>query len=282
MNLFFEQVSKKVICLGIVVCSGLTVCCTPLASAAPTTAAQQIIFNSFTGIYHLSRDKKGLSLLTTEETILADFPASGFTGIKRVLPETYQGHSVNIKVLNVSDAAGDPLPFKTAADSSGDLVVTTGDPSITLLGFQTIKLMYQTTGVINLSQKVDEFLLDINGKGWSQPFPKVDATLYVPTSFRASLTDAPACYFSPNDQSGAASCSISTRTTDQATVITSSATNVAANHSLVLKLHFKPATFTNAHTSSIPLIIGLFGAIFFVVTTLVLILPKFNRTISSP
>src|SRR3954463_6646283 len=71
----------------------------------------QIIFNSFNGIYHLSRDRKGLSLLTTEETIVADF-GSGFYGITRELPSQYQGHSVDIKILGVVDAASNPVPYK--------------------------------------------------------------------------------------------------------------------------------------------------------------------------
>jgi hypothetical protein len=261
VNLFFARLSKKVMYLAIIVCSALLAYCTLLAAAVPIAAPQQqITFNSLTGIYHLSRDKHGLSLLTTEETIVTHFPASGFTGIKRILPESYQGHNVNVKILNVTDVAGDPVPFKTATDNNGNLVITTGDPDITLVGSQTIKINYQTTGVINLSQKVDEFLLDINGKGWDRPFSKVGATLYIPSLFRARLTSSPICYLSPD--ASASACRLSTQKNKDATVITTSATNVPPRQSLVVRLRFQPSTFTNPRASFvIPLLVGLIGSV---------------------
>src|SRR5207244_3616733 len=111
--------------------------------AVQPASSNQLILNSFTGIYHLSRDSRGLSLLTSEETIVADFPSAGFYGIKRSIPSKYQNHSVNVKILSVSDAAGTPVPYKTSTDNSGNIVVTTGDPDISLFGSQTIKINYQ-------------------------------------------------------------------------------------------------------------------------------------------
>ncbi len=241
---------------------GLALGVASLWLATPVEAAtNQINFDSFTGIYHLSRDSRGLSLLTTEETIVADFPASGFTGITRQLPKSFQNHSVNIKILNVRDAAGDPVPYKTSTDTSGDLVVTTGDPAITLSGPQTIKLTYQTTGVINLSTKLDEFLLNVNGRGWGQPFNMVDATLYIPASFQARLQGKPSCYTSLNSQN-AAYCQISAQQTADSTVVTARSRPVPAHQALVMKLDFAPDTFTNKHASLLkPIILIILGAI---------------------
>src|SRR5436190_23106767 len=85
-----------------------------VVSAVPVVTPG-ITFNSFAGVYHLSRDSKGLSLLTTEETILADFPASGsFYGITRDFAKNYKGRSVDIKIISVSDAGGNPVPYKTS------------------------------------------------------------------------------------------------------------------------------------------------------------------------
>jgi hypothetical protein len=143
----------------------LLLCPVAVFAQAKATPAQ-IRFDSLTAIYHLSRDKKGLSLLTTEETIVADFPGNAsYYGITRSIPKNYQNHSVNVKVLGVSDAAGDVIPFKTSTDTNDNIVVTTGDPSITLYGSQTIKIRYQTSGVVNLKNKSDEFLLNVNGRG---------------------------------------------------------------------------------------------------------------------
>jgi hypothetical protein len=232
--------------LIIVVCMGLS--CTwfaPLAIAQVKSAPPQITFNSFTGVYHLSRDNRGLSLLTTEETILADFPGTGsFYGITRTIPNKYQGHSVNVKILNIEDAAGNDVPYKTTTDSSDNIVITTGDPAITLYGRQTIKIKYQTSGVINLRQKSDEFLLNINGRGWDQPFGRVNTTLFIPSSFNASLSSNPSCYKTLG-KSISNDCKISIKKDAQQTTITSTEKNIAAHQAIVLKLEFASSTFTN-------------------------------------
>jgi hypothetical protein len=240
----------------------------PPVSAQTKAPAPQITFDSFTGVYHLSRDSRGLSLLTTEETILADFPGNGsFYGITRSIPKEFQNHSVNVKVLNVSDAAGNIVPYKTTTDSSNNLVVTTGDPGITLYGSQTIKIRYQTSGVINLNKKSDEFLLNINGRGWDQQFAKVNSTLYIPASSGAKLKTGPICYLALA-QSKNNNCQINTKKASQETVITAKAENLAAHQSLILKLEFRSSTFTNKHAVSsktlslVALLLLILGSVF--------------------
>ncbi len=218
----------------------------PLASAQDAAAQPQIAFDSLTGIYHLSRDSRGLSLLTTEETIVADFPGSSYYGITRALPKNFQNHAVDLRILNVTDAAGDQVPYKTS--SIGDnLVITTGDPAIALSGSQTIKIIYQTRGVVDLGSKTDEFLLDVNGRGWDQPIGRVDAALYIPASFKASLKGNPTCYTSLNGYNSN-NCLINTQKKADTTIITSRAQPVSAHQALVLKLAFAPSTFSNGHS----------------------------------
>lgn len=214
-------------------------------SAAPLS--NQITFDSFNGVYYLSRDSHGLSLLTTEETIVADFPAGGFYGIKRELPEKFKGRSVNVKILGVSDAAGNPVPYQTSS-AQDNLTVTTGNPQIILNGSQTIKIKYQTSGVVNLGAKADEFLLNVNGRGWDQPIDHVYATLYLPSGFGAKLKAAPVCYTSLEGRTDS-DCRVDTRKSDQATVITSETRSVAPHKALVVRLNFAPATFTDKHAS---------------------------------
>jgi hypothetical protein len=229
--------------LGLV---GMQCSCTVSALSMKTTQPQ-ITFDSFTGVYHLSRDSRGLSQLTTEETILADFPGEGsFYGITRSIPKNFQNHSVNIKILGVSDAAGNIVPYKTATDGSNNLVITTGDPSITLYGSQTIKIRYRTTGVINLKKGSDELLLNVNGRGWDHPFNKVDASLHIPVSFGASLKSDPACYTGLNSASFN-NCKINTIKSTQESVTTASATNIKPHQALIVKIEFNTSTFTNKH-----------------------------------
>jgi hypothetical protein len=228
----------------------------PTAAYAQIKASSaQITFDSLTAIYHLSRDKKGLSLLTTEETIVADFPGNAsYYGITRSIPKNYQNHSVNVKVLGASDAAGDVIPFKAATDASGNIVVTTGDPSITLYGSQTIKIRYQTSGVVNLKNKSDEFLLNINGRGWNQPFSKINSTLYVPSSFNAKLKNEPSCYLALGTTISK-ECEISTKKSANESVVRAKATNVAAHQALVMKLEFAPSTFANSQEFNFKLLL---------------------------
>jgi hypothetical protein len=125
-----------------------------------------ITFNSFNAVYHLSRDAQGRSLLTTEEVILADFPASGYYGISRSIPQNYQNHSVAVKILSTTDAAGRQIPYKTASDGK-NLNLTVGDPDIKLYGSQTFRINYQTRDVVNINQPSDQFLLDQTAR-WGQ------------------------------------------------------------------------------------------------------------------
>lgn len=228
-----------------------------LLSAGVTRAEipPSISFDSFNGIYHLSRDSQGLSLLTAEETIVADFSSNGYYGITRQLPKQYQNQSVDVKVLSIVDAAGNAIPYKIANDNADNLVITTGDPAIMLSGSQTFKLTYQTKGVINLSQSRDEFLLNVNGRGWDQPFGRVNATLFIPASFRANLTAEPTCYTAVgNSQTN--ECNIKTRRNGDATVITAKAGPLVAHQALILKLEFTPSTFTNNRSSKQVLVVG--------------------------
>jgi hypothetical protein len=218
----------------------------PIVSAQALPKTSTIIFDSFTGTYHLSRDANGRSLLTSEEVILADFPDSGnFSGITRAIPKSYQGQNVDVKVLNVTDAAGTPVPYKTSSDETGNLVVTTGNPAITLFGLQTFRISYQTRDVVNLNTSQNEFLLNVNGRGWDQPFNQVTAIVHIPKSFSSSFTSNPACYIGYLNTTNL-KCSVSSQTTPLETLVTAKALGALAAHSaLVIKLDFKPATFTS-------------------------------------
>ncbi len=223
----------------------------PLAAAQALATKPTIVFKNFNGQYHLSRDAQNHSLLTSEEVILADFPDNGnFYGITRAIPKTYQGRSVNIKVLNVEDASGSPVPFKTSSDKSDNLVITTGDPAITLYGLQTFRFTYQTRDVVDLNSASDNFLLDVNGRGWDQSFAAVSASLFIPKTFASSLLDNPSCYIGYLN-STSQNCSVGTKTTSDSTQIDSKTVGeLAAHHALVLKLKFRPATFSNSSRSN--------------------------------
>lgn len=218
----------------------------PAASAQSQLKPQPITFKSLTATYHLSRDSQNHSLLTTEEVILADFPGTtSYYGITRSIPRSYQGRSVDINIKNVTDGAGQPVPFKTANDKTGNLVVTTGDPAIAIYGLQTFRLNYQTKDVIDINSNKNEFLLNVNGRGWGQPFEKVTANIHIPASFRANLITEPTCYLGYNNQTSK-DCSLSIRKLSSETIIDSKSNGqVAAHQALIIKMDFKADTFSH-------------------------------------
>jgi hypothetical protein len=228
------------------------------AAAQVLQAKSPIVFDSFTGNYFLSRDSSGHSLLTSDEVILADFPADeSYTGITRAIPKRYQGHNVTVKVLSVKDAGGDAVQYKTSSDKNGNLVITTGSPSITLYGSQTFRIDYQTKDVVDTGSPTDQFRLDVNGRGWSQPFGSVTGILSIPNSFSSTIIGRPSCYIgyqaiTSND------CSVTSTNMGSQMVITAKSNGqLPAAHTLVIKTAFKPATFTKpAKSSNLSLIIA--------------------------
>lgn len=214
---------------------------------AQATNNQVIVFDSFNATYRLSRDAQNRSLLTTEEVILAGFPAGGsYTGITRTIPQNYQNNDVKVKVLNVLDTASRPLPFKTTTDKDGNLVLSTGDPAILVYGTQTFRINYQTRDVINIKSKENEFLLTVNGRGWSQPFNKVAAVVHIPSSFHSNITATPECYMGYGTERSSTCEIISEKKADETVITAKSLETVKANQSLVIKILFKDATFAQA------------------------------------
>lgn len=221
----------------------LFVVISPKLSAQSITQNTQIKFNTFNGVYYLSRNDKGLSLLTTEETIVAEFPSGGqFSGITREIPKTYNGHNVEVKIISVTDAAGNNISYKTSGDSD-NVVIRTGDPDINIYGSQTFKFKYQTNGVINLSNSGDRLLLNVNGRGWNQSFDRVDAILHIASSFQSSIRGTPSCYTVLGNSNGN-NCTIKIEKPDE-TLITSRMQPALSNQALVIKVDFAGSTFTN-------------------------------------
>lgn len=224
---------------------GLVFSCYQVASAQLVTTPSEITFNSFTATYHLSRDAGGRSLLTTEEVILADFASnSRLSGIVRSIPKTYQGHNVEVKIIKITDVSGTDINYKTSVDKDGNLVINIGDPSIYLYGSQTFRISYQTKDVVDLNKTANQFILNVNGRGWSQGFGKVSASLYIPRSFSSNLISRPICYLgylktTSND------CRLSNQQRRQEILVSAETTRpLRPFEALVLKTTFKTTTFS--------------------------------------
>ncbi|RIJ51006.1 DUF2207 domain-containing protein, partial [Clavibacter phaseoli] len=111
-----------------VVAALLTALAIPLGLAAPAHAdVDDFSFRSFDAVYRLSADADGRSVLRTTETLVAEFPDRDQNrGIRRELVQGYDGHPTGLRVLSVTDGAGDPRAYESETDD-GALVLTIAD-----------------------------------------------------------------------------------------------------------------------------------------------------------
>lgn len=208
--------------------------------AAPAVAdVDDFHFDSFTGEYFLGADEAGHSTLRTVETLVAVFPEFDQNrGIRRELVDRYDGHPTELKVVSVTDEAGQPREW--SSDSDGDFVVLTIAGDNYVHGQQTYVITYEQRFVTRYfaDTGADEFYWDTNGTGWGQPFGSVTANVHIADELRKSLTGRVAGYAGYESS------------TDPATIVelpdgfSFSATNLQAGQNVTLAIAFEPGTFT--------------------------------------
>jgi hypothetical protein len=168
----------------------LTALAIPLGLAAPAHAGvDDFSFRSFDAVYRLSADADGRAVLRTTETLVAEFPDEDQNrGIRRELVEDFDGHPTGLRVLSVTDAAGNPRAYDSESDD-GALVLTIADDAY-VRGEQTYVIDYEQRDVIRPYDDTgaDEFYWDVNGLGWAQPFGRVTATVEIAPTLLPRLT----------------------------------------------------------------------------------------------
>ncbi len=206
--------------------------------------------DSFIGTYNLDRDKNNVSVLNAEEVLVARFsPDSRFYGLKRSIQTGYQDHSISLKVISVTDASGNSLPYQLEPDASGNKVINIGDPRITVFNLQTYRIKYQSRGVVNFYGDRDEFLLNVNGRGWEQTFGKTEAIIHIPKALADNLAGQPACYIGSQDKTFN-DCEVKSQPGTDDTIVTGRATSrLTAHQGLVVKIDFKKGTFSQVPKS---------------------------------
>jgi uncharacterized membrane protein YgcG len=202
--------------------------------------AGDFTFDSLHTDYRLSRAADGRAELAVTETFAARFPdADQNHGIERAIPTSADGRSLHVRVRSVTDAAGAPVAWQLLTDDvpAGFTVVRIGDPYSFVHGAQSYVIRYTMRDVIHEAQGAQQFLFDVNGTGWAQPFGTVSATLHVPAALAGSLTGDTACY--QGAQGSTARCTI-TRTGD---AFTATATDLGAHENVTMSVGFAPGTF---------------------------------------
>jgi uncharacterized membrane protein YgcG len=216
------------------------------AVAAPGTArtgVDDFSFESYSADFFLGVDSAGRSTLTTVETFVATFPDIDQNhGMKRAIPEKYQGDPTDITVLSVTDENGSPRPFTAESDGDGSLVVTSASPSY-VHGRQTYVFTYTQHNVTRFFSNTndDEFYWDTNGTGWAQSFGSVSARVHVPATLATSLTAGSSCYVGYEGSTTA--CELSRADDTKETVFSTAVTEIEPYQNVTVAIAFTPHLF---------------------------------------
>jgi uncharacterized membrane protein YgcG len=201
-------------------------------------------FESMHADYTLGRDKDGASTLRVVETFVALFPDTDQNhGMRRSIPDTYNGQPLEPHLVSVTDGNGAPRPAEVDHDD-GTFTITSRAPGF-VHGAQTYVFTYTLRHVTwaFADTDADEFYWDVNGVDWRQPFGSVTATLHVPADLAAEMTGAQSCYQGAQDTSQA--CRITAGTAaDGGQVVTASAQSVGPRQTMTMAVAFRQGTFT--------------------------------------
>ena len=196
-------------------------------------------FESLDVEYQLGRDADGASTLTVVETFVALFPdADQNHGMRRAVPDSYQGAPLDPQLVSVTDENGAAREAETESDDGFYYMTSRADGFVH--GRQTYVFTYTLRNVTRYfaDTGVDEFYWDVNGTAWPQSFGRVTAHVTMTDEVDAARTGAMACYV--GSQGSAATCPIS----DAGDGVEASATDVGPYQTLTVAIGFSAGTFT--------------------------------------
>ncbi len=187
----------------------------------------------------LKQDEDNRSVLTTKETITADFQHRDRNrGIERALPSTYLDHTLNLKVQSVTDESGESLPYTTY--SSGDnRVVRIGEEDTFVYGKKTYVITYSQRDVTRFFEQTnkDEFYWNLLGTQWKVPIQQFSATVEIAPNL-SERYDQSSCY---RGVQGATDTCVLERINEESFSV--QASNLAAGEGVTVALSFEPGTF---------------------------------------
>lgn len=218
----------------------------PAAFTRPDTATvvqagvNDFTFRSLDVDYTLTRAEDGTSRLHVVERFVAEFPeADQNHGMRRTIPDTYNGQPLRPELVSVTDDTGAPRDAEVDSDDGMWSVTSREDGFVH--GAQTYVFTYDLSNVTWDFPKTgtEEFYWDVNGVDWGQDFGSVSATLHVDPTLADSLTGQAACYVGA--QGDTTTCPITLDTDAAAASV--SVVNVAPRQTVTLSVGFEPGTF---------------------------------------
>ncbi len=205
-------------------------------------STEDFTVSSFEADYYLGRNENKASTLRVVENIVAEFPTIDQNhGILRAIPETYQGHTVSLKVESVLNEDGHAIKFTTYKQSD-NLVLKIGDANKYVHGRQTYRITYNLRNVIVFFDDHDEFYWDINGDQWKQPFGAVTARVHIPASISEKLQSRQRCFVGAYEITRE-NCDIKQDSNNEEQIITISAANLSPVETMTVVLGFDKDTF---------------------------------------
>lgn len=165
----------------------------PVASAANTN---NFVISNYEIDYVLGRDEQKRSTLKTTETITAEFPAYDQNhGIERAIPQRYDNHPTNLKIVSVTDPTNKPFPYSTR-ESNDNLILRIGDANRYVHGRVTYKITYTQQDVTRYYANInrDEFYWDTNGTEWAVPIQNLSVNLHLADDIELPSVKNVQCY----------------------------------------------------------------------------------------
>jgi uncharacterized membrane protein YgcG len=231
------------------------------APGAPA-GVDDFTFDSFDGVYELSRDDSDRSLLTVTETFVAEFPDFDQNhGPLRVIPSTYEGHPIQFGLQSITDENGDGWNYEQSYED-GNIILKIGDADTYVHGQQTYVITYTMKDVTAFFEDSgdDEFFWDTNGVLWSQPFGTVTAHVILGDGLSGALNGNASCYYGYDGATD--QCDITqTDTGFDATV-----SDLSSFQGMTVAIGFVKGTFAEAPFDifayvPLPMFVGLAGTI---------------------
>jgi uncharacterized membrane protein YgcG len=197
---------------------------------------------SFEADYYLTRDEHKRSKLVVTENIVVEFPPYAQNhGIKRAIPNNYDGHSVGLKISSVKNDDGKALTYSTDG-SNGNTVVRIGDPEAFVTGVKTYVISYELKDVIKQYDGHDEIYWDVNGTDWGQTFGSIKANLHVSGDIAKAFSGKYTCFEGVSRSSN--KCNMTSHKKGNETILTFQSTRMMyAGENVSFVAGFKQNTF---------------------------------------
>jgi uncharacterized membrane protein YgcG len=211
--------------------------------SAASADVDDFVFDELTVDYTLTRADDGTSRLQVREQFVARFPETDQNrGIRRSIPDSYNGQPLKPELVSVVDEDGRERPSEVEEDDGVFSVVSRADDY--LHGAQTFVISYELQNTTwDFPDTGLEFYWDVNGVDWPQPFGSVTARLHLDAELADALSGRMACY--QGTQGTSTPCtSIESAPEGDALVVTARADAVSPYETLSFAVGFEEGTFT--------------------------------------